>query len=636
MKKSLIVALSILGLIFGAIITAHLPGQVDLTEDRLYSLSEGTYSLLDQLEEPVLLRYFYSRSVEGLPVAFKNHGNRILDVLERYESAAQGMVKLEVVDPRPDTDEEQEAIRAGMNGQLTPSGDRLFFGLQAICADQERNIPFFSRRRENFLEYDISRLIYEVHLPDRPKLGIITPLSMFGTPDFSSMPGMPPNPQASEEWAILTELRKTYQVEQIIGDSLPDDLDVLAIIHPQNLSEGLQFEIDQYLLGGGSVFLCVDPSAFVLRNQAQNRRNFNAGSESSNLPALLSGWGILYNEDVVVGDFGNATPVAGSRVVTPVRSPVWITLRELNPDSPATAQLSSVEFVEPGEVSLRSDSELEMIPLAETSDASGTILSTRLMFATPESLSQRITPDGLRRVLAARFTGAFPTAFPNGVEQRDDLEEMAGMGQDANEEGNASDDGNRMMPEFTSAQAGANLVVLTDVDLMMDPIAVEIMRYRNGLTQMRYLNHNVALVANLIDRLAGADELLELRSQGTISRPFEKVAQLEMAAVTEFQAQLDELDAELNELSSEIMRLQEQSSAGGLVMDEEALQAIAEAQAKEAEVRAEQRRIRKSLREDIEELEMVLFAGNLLFVPILLSAFGIQFFVTRSRAKKSK
>lgn len=606
-------------------IIGHLTrGQADLTDHELFTLSPGSRSLLAGIDEPVTLRFYFSRSVEGAPIQFKNYGARVEDLLRQYENAGRGKLRLEVIDPRPDTPEEEAAIRAGIAGQPLPTGETLFFGLLAIQADQERTIPIFSIQRESFLEFDISQILHRVQQVTLPRLGIVSSLPVLADP-FQAMMGGPSRGEG--DWAFVENLRNQFEIEPVEGDELPENLDVLAVIHPQNLSNSLLFEIDQFLLSGKPVFAAVDPSSFIQKSQMNQQQMMmgQAPSTSSDLSRLFSSWGLEYDASMVVGDPELAAEVnTGSGRA--IRYPVWLAVDRFNKESPPTAQLNQMLFPEPGSFRLSEDSALELTPLITTTAKGGQIFGATLTYTAPEQVGRQLQTGGGEQVLAGLVRGSFSTAFPEGRP----AEPAENDGENQAEEPEAAE------PEsfLSASQGNSTLFLIADTDFLADQFSVRTMNFLGTLARSP-LNDNLAFASNISEFLAGSEDLIGLRGKGTARRPFERVQEIELAAQENYEEQLAALEQRLQEVQAKLQELLgQQQEQGRLVASPEMQEAIESFRLQEAEMRGERREIRKRLREDIERLKLNLILANLLIVPTLVGIFGINFFLLRNRRQK--
>ncbi|MFN6998701.1 MAG: GldG family protein, partial [Elioraea tepidiphila] len=284
--------------------------RIDLTEQRLYTLSDGTKSVLRAIPEPITIRLYYSsRLGRDIPV-YAAYATRVRELLHEYAALANGQIRLEFYEPEPFSEVEDRALAYGLQGvPVDQSGEQVFFGLAATnLLDEERIIPFFQPERERFLEYDLTRLVFELSNPRRPKVGVMTGLPMNG--EMRGPMGRPTPP-----WVVMTQMRQFLSVQDVALDAaeIPADIDVLMVAHPQNLGAQTQYAIDQFVMRGGKLMLVLDP-----HSEAQAARPGPGGmpnrDTASDLPRLLEAWGIAYDKDKVAGDLRGAMRVrAGER-----------------------------------------------------------------------------------------------------------------------------------------------------------------------------------------------------------------------------------------------------------------------------------------------------------------------------------
>jgi len=603
-------------------VIAAIPLRLDLTSDKIYTLTENSEKLLDRIEEPVLLSFYYSRSVEGLPVAFKNFASRVREMLRQYERASKGMIRLRTIDPEPDTEDEEAAIAAGLHGEQLGDGQRVFLGLVAAQGENEEVIAFFNPQKESFLEYDISRLIYDVQQFAKPRLALLSALPLEAPPSPPPMPGRPP-PNQQQDQHLLEELRRFFEVEMVepSAEALPDNTDLLALLHPpQGLSEPLLFAIDQHVLAGKPLFAAVDPHSRHFASQQRQggmmgQPNPNA---SSDLPRLFEAWGVAYDAGQAVGDLEIAYTQAG-RV-----EPTWLVFdrERQNEELIPLAQLNAILMIDAGAFRLEEDSPLALEPALTTSKQAGLTPAAPLAFLEGGQILRDIEPQGESLVVAGFLGGTFPTAFPDGPPQGEGEEER-----DA-ESGAATESS----PEPLSSGEG-NVFLAADSDWLLDAFSIRRLNFL-GTRAVQPLNDNQNLASNVFDYLGGSELLIGIRGKGASIRPFEVVQRLEQEAQQAYQKKLETIEARLSEIQQEIQSLVQQQNARGLITATPEIQeALQELREREAEMRAERRAIRKALREDIENLELVLVAQNMLYAPALLVAFALYF--QRRRRKQT-
>jgi ABC-type uncharacterized transport system involved in gliding motility auxiliary subunit len=633
--KALAIVLLFVGLVLVNYLASTVPTRIDATADSIYSLSPGTKTMLGKIEEPITLDLYFSKDASGVPIAYKNYAARVQEMLRQYVRASHGKLTLNVINPKPDTPEEEKATASGLSPQVSQQGgDQFFFGLVVTQADQQKNIPAFTPQREQFLEYDLSKLIYSVQQLDKPKLGLLTSLPLEGSSPQEMQMMMMMRQQPKPSQFVTEEWKDSFQIVPLeaTATDLPAGLDVLAVIHPENLSAKLQYAIDQFILGGKPVFLAVDPSSQYFKRQGGQQAMFGGPQPnvSSDLPTLLNAYGIQYDPQKVVGDLENATQVqTGAGGV--VRYPIWLTLRkqDFNAKSLLTGQLNSTMFVESGSIAPKPGSTLAFTPLIETSAQSGDIPAMALQFAQPDDIAKQITASG-KKTIAALVTGKFKTAFPDGApkdEKPDEKKDPA-----AKAAHTAKADAKAKMPEATplkESKGTSTLFIVADTDWLFDDYSVRKFNFF-GQTAAEPFNDNLAFAANTVEFLGGSQDLITIRGKGTSLRPFEVVKKMEVEAQKKYQEQLTTLDARLQQVQTKLNELQGKRTEGNrLVATPEMTKAIEDFQKQSAQMRGERREIRRALREDIDRLENKLLVVNLLASPALVILFGVWFYRSR-------
>lgn len=627
-RLTLTALLLALGLVALNYLASALPVRLDATSGGIYTLSPGTRSILAKLEEPVRLDLYFSASATGLRVHEKNYAARVQEMLHQYVRAARGRLELNIIDPKPDTPAEEQAAAAGLTGQPLATGETVYFGLVATHADKREVISWFSLQREPFLEYDLTRAIHTVQLFDRRKLGLLTSLPLRAQADFMAMQmGRMPQNQL-----VLTEWERNFEIVPVENSAseLPAGLDALAVIHPQGLSEKLQFAIDQFLLSGKPVFLALDPSSRAMAGRSPQMMMGGAPGTSSDLPVLLSGWGLAYNPQQVVGDLENATPVStGSGRVS--RFPHWINLTSDGLDASAlpTSQLSSLLFVEAGSVSLKEGvGGLTFTPLARTSDQSGDLAAATLRFGLADNVADNLTVSGAK-TLAALVHGKFKSAFPNGAPPSAEPAKP-----EIPTDGESKADTSAPVESLKESTGNSTLFIVTDADWLLDDYSVRRLNFL-GMQAYEPLNDNLAFASNTIEFLAGAEDLISLRGKDSSFRPFTVVRRMEAMAQRLYQEQLSALEARLADVQTKLSELQGKATEGNrLVASPEVAKAIEDFQQQQLAMRAERRQIRAALRADIERLEHTLAVLNLVVPVAFVVGFGL-WFQRRRRAASS-
>ncbi len=597
--------------------------RMDLTQQRLYTLSAGTVSVLQGLQDPVTLRLFYSRRLGSAVPAYGAYAERVRAMLEEYVAVSGGKVRLEVFDPEPFSETEDRALAYGLQGvPVDQSGEQIYFGLAGVnLLDDERTVPFFQPERERFLEFDLTRLVYELSNPRRPIVGVMSSLPVNGDPRMMMMMRGGPGGQP---YAFMQSLRQFFTVQDVALDAqrIADDVQVLMVIHPQGLPDTTLYAIDQFVMRGGKLIVFTDP-----HSEGQASRPGPGGQPprqtSSNLDRLLNPWGIVAPSDGVVLDLRGAWRVRANPNdrVQAVDYVAWFNLQadSLSQSEVATAQLNQVTVASAGWVQRGENATIEMEPLLTSSDRSMRGSVERVQNnPDPARILAEFRADGLRRHIGARFRGQVPSAFPDGPPAPPEGMERAAD-----------------LPAHRARSEGpANLVVINDADILEDRFWVRVQDFF-GQQVATPISDNGALVANLVDAFAGGDALISLRSRGESLRPFTVVDDIRRDADARFRQTERELTERLQTTERRLRELRQgqggaQASA---VITAEQRAEIDAARAQILQTRQQLRAVQLDLRRDIEGMETWLRVLNIAAVPLLLTLFAIGLGVARSRRR---
>lgn len=590
------------------IIASRLFVRLDATDEHVFSLSSGTKRILDKLEGDVTAKLYFSRSQKDLPVVIKTYATRVEEVLHEYASKSGGKLRVEVIDPKPDTDDEEWAQKYGLNGVRLPKGDQLYFGVVLLAGAKEVAIPYLDPRREEFLEYDLSEALLNAFKKDTPKIGVMTSLPLMG--------GM------GEPWVIVNELRRNFTVSEVSPSAkeIPDDLKVLLVLHPKGFDDGALYAIDQFLMRGGRLIVAVDPmSRTELQLSGNGMQGGHLPQVSSDLDKLFKAWGVEYDKSQLVGDLLHATKINAGGMVTDY--PYFMTLMEKSfaSTSVITSNLRQMMIGEPGAIALGKNAPgLTLEPLITTSKESGAGSAEMAAFMPPQELAKSLKIDGKERVIAGLLKGTFKSAYTQAPAPT----------------GSTGSDVAPAKPFKAQADGEGSVLIIADVDFLADQNSVDKMPIGNQM-MVRVLNDNLNFLINAADFMGGSPDLIAIRSRGKISRPFTRVQDIQANAQKKWKDEEEKLTAQLTDLQSKLNQLQQQRTDGNrLVLTPQQQQAVDGFRAEEREVKARRREVRKNLREDIESLGHRLIALNLLVVPAACTAFGLGVFARRTRQRR--
>lgn len=562
--------------------------RLDLTENKVYSLSEGSKQIITEIEEPINLYMFFSDKASKNMTSLRNYANRVESLLNEYNKVASGKLNLQIIDPEPFSEAEDQANQFGLTAAtLGPAGDAIYLGLAATNAyDDQQVIAFFDPQQESFLEYEISKLIHQLSDPKPVKVTLLTDLPVSGGQN-------PMTGQFDPAWTFSTQLEQLYAVEKVDStiDTLPEGTDVLVLVHPKALNEKLLFAIDQYALNGGKVIAFVDP-----HNESNPMAMMaGGGPDGSDLAPLLQVWGIQYDSSQVLLDAKAGLDIRTQNGgVTRHFGFVGLSSEELDREDITTANLEIINGASFGSLTQMADSKSEWLPLiTSTNNADMLDVVTYAASRDPDMLSSQYQNENTSFVLAARVTGQSDSAFeavPEGIEPA----------------------------EFTRSTANLNVIVVADTDLLADRFWVQQANFFGQVITTPFAN-NGDFVTNAVENLGGSDALISVRSRGTFARPFTMVEDLEVQAEEKFREQEQLLEQQLDETEAQLAQLQNQQIEGGaLVLSPEQQDAVDDFMAKKIEIRKALRDVRHQLDKDIERLGNWLKFINIAVAPIIL------------------
>jgi ABC-type uncharacterized transport system involved in gliding motility auxiliary subunit len=613
----------ILGIFFGVNILAGAglrPVQVDLTQDRLYTLSEGSRKIAGELKGPIRLTLYYTAEAsDGLP-QIKAYAARVREMLEEYARASAGKITLEVVDPEPFTDAEDKAVQAGLTSVPVggPGAASLYFGLVATNdTDGQEVIPFFDPQGEQFLEYDVSRKIFALTDVKKHTVGLISMLPML---EAYTIDPRTQQPTPRQIWNIMSLVKEFFEVQQLGPDitEVPKGIDVLMVVHPKDLPKSVQFAIDQYVLGGGRALVFVDPYSEADTpppEMMQNQLQAMMAPRASDMPELLAAWGLKMEQEKFAADLDKGMSVVVGRGQEPVTFVAWLGLDkdEIDRTDAVTGQLATMTFGTAGILKKIDGTSMQVTPLVTTSEQSQEMDLSKIRFQPqPKELLSSFVSGGQKLMLAARVSGVAKTAFPGGRPAPE-------PGPDGTPPAPPAD----APPPLTESTGPIDVIVVADTDVISDRFWTENQQLGPISLGVRKTADNGDFVVQALDNLSGSKDLVGMRARGKFSRPFELVEKIQKAAEVKYQAEQAALESKLQEAQSRIDELQKErpgsESAGGLILTPEQQAEVEKFRTQWSDTRKELRALRANMRKDIESLGTRLKWANIGLVPAVVT-----------------
>ena len=590
--------------------------RMDLTQDNLYTLNQGTYEVIKSIDEPITIRLFFSDKLSRDIPPLREYGQRVRELIEEYVVSSKGKIILERVDPEPFTDNEDLAMVFGLQGMtLSQAGEKFYFGLVASnSTDDVSVIPYFDQSRESYLEYDLSRIIADLANPKKKKIGLVTFLPIGGGLAYEDAPSseyVPP-------WVIYNRLSESFEITNLgkSFNSISEDIDILMIVHPKNLDDATQYAIDQFILSGKGTVFFLDPYSEVERNALpiEKRRTY---IPSSSLNSLFEKYGFYLEPGMIVGDrvYGRQVTIGrppNLRVTTYV---LWLALNKqlINPNDSVTNELEKILTNSSGAIALSEESELTLEPLITSSRDSMLIERYKVQFRPdPTLLLSEFVSSGKFFNLAARITGNINSVYKDSDNEN----------QDAN--------------HLDSGQA--NMIIFADTDILADQTWNQ-SQDNFGREVFNPIADNGSLIINAIESLSGKGELISLRSRGVSSRPFEEVEELRRNAETKYRETEQKLQKELQSTEQKLRDLQRSASLevneGSPILSREHAETLQIFRDQIINIRKKLRDVQRELRVDIEELGLLLKIYNIWLMPLFVSIASILVFGFRRRKRIS-
>lgn len=586
--------------------------RIDLTEDKLYTLSQGSLNIIESIDEPITLRFYYSEQVAQALPSLKAYAQRVQELLEEYQRASNGMIRLMTINPEPFSDNEQRAKQYGLQGvPIDGEPDPLYFGLAGTnLLDGVENISFFQPEKEDVLEYDLTKLLFKLSNTEKKSVGILSALPVGGE-EYDPLKGETPSPDGPQPWAFIGELRQMFNVSLLPKDikRIPSSLDVLIVIHPKEFEDKSLYAIEQYALRGGKLITFVDPysEADIPERDPDNPMSAMMASRSSNMKEVFKAWGIERAAGDVVADRKTAMKVDfGARTNNqPIDYVLWqeIPGEQLNQEQAITAQLKKIDVATPSFFKKLDEATTQVTPLISSSNEAMLVDKRVVQFRNdPMALLTKYQAGTLSYPIAVRVTGDVKTAFAGGLKD---------------------EEGKPVRGHLEQSKQPIDVIAVADVDMLQDRFWVEQQDFYGQVISYNTSN-NIDFVINAIDDMTGSDGLISVRSRAGFARPFDRVIAMQKDAEKRFRTKERELQKKLKETKQRIARMQvERSGSGEELMTDVQKKEIDAFRAELNKTQQQLREVQGDLRKDIDDLDTQLKFFNIGLVPLIVALIAI-------------
>ncbi|KAF0170927.1 MAG: ABC transporter [Limisphaerales bacterium] len=593
-------------------IAATFRSRVDLTADKLYTLSDGTKKIVGKLDTKVKIRLYYSQRDNAMPVFLKTYAQRVEDLLVELKQQSK-FIEIEKLDPQPDSDAEDSANLDGVEGQPTQTGEKIYLGISINCLDQKVALPFLSPEREKLLEYDLARAIARVANPTKPVVGVMSALPIFGTPMNPMMMRMGQQGGQQPAWYLISELKNDFDVQQLEMNvtEIPATVKVLLVVHPRDITDATQFAIDQFVLRGGKLIAFLDPVSYVdQQRQGGNPMMGGGPPTSSSLDKLLGAWGIGFDKTKCVADMKYVTRMGRGQRVEQQPAVLSLSADAIDRNDIATSQVDSLMMGFTGAFTGSPVEGLKKTDLIKSTTQSQ-LVEGFLAQMSGEAILKDFKPSSTEYALAIKLSGKFKTAFPNG--KPDAAPPAPGEEKKEVPKGDA----------LKEAKEDNHVILVADADMLNDNFCVQIQDFF-GQRVVIPRNGNVNLAQNFVEQMSGDTALMNTRSRAIVQRQFTRVRDMQLKAEDAYRAKIKTLEDSLQETQRKLNELQRNKEKGQrFVMSPEQQKELENFRKKEAEVKVELKLLRRDLRQEVESMENRLKWMNIAGMPFLVTIGGI-------------
>lgn len=608
--------------------------RLDMTENDAYTLSDSTFTILEKIEQPINLYLFFSERASRNQPFLRKYYDKVKELLEEFELYSNDQIIVHFINPEPFSEEEDRADSFGLQKvPVQQGGESLYFGLAGTNAiGHVEVIPFLDSQRESFLEYDIDKMIYSLINPEKPTLGLMTSISMF--PSDNVLPG-------DKAWVITEQLEQRFEVKKLyrgLDEIKSDEVDVLMVVHPKDLSNVTLYAIDQYVMRGGKAIFFVDPYAEIEYVPGLGvPRPGDETKRSSSLNRIFRKWGFEVNDDKIIGDSAAALSVSAPGKAAE-RDIVMVGYGpgNIEEDDVATARLQQIILGMPSYIRVLNQNRIKMTPLIWTTEQA-TLLSlihvAKARFAQrPSMLLEDFKATGKEYPIAARIQGKLPSAFtqapaPEPPEEEEELEE----GEEPPPPPKPRED---LPPHVSATDEDANLVVVADADILSDRLWVQISRFLEQRIYRPFAN-NRDFIVNTLENMTGDESLVGIRSRTVFSRPFTRIEEIQQAANFKFQSTEDALNKKLKESEEKLKELQSQrTDTTSNILTPEQQAEVAKSRKQMLQTRRDLREVKHNMVKDIDTLVAQIKFINIGGVPILITVFAGVFALLKRNRKK--
>ncbi len=459
----------------------------DLTEDRIYSISEPSKKIISGLDDRLTVKVFFT---EDLPAPHNTHRRYLKDLLDDFKAYSNGNMVYEFIE-NPLTENQQEAssyqlqpVQFNVRGSTTAEQKLGYKAVVLIYGGENEKIPFINN--VELFEYDFIRLVKKLKQPSKSRVA------------FTIGHGeLPLEGQLTVAKQILQEDFEVVPIDMTRVPAIPQDIEAMFIVAPsQQWSDRALYILDQYIMRGGKV-------GFFLNRYRMNQNLGTIEPVNTGLSELLANYGVGVSQDFAIDQncytYTDLRRVEGGYMPVNVRVPFFININNFNEDNLVTKYQSSMSLVGAStlDTSVQVPDEVERNILFTTSEKSGAIsenLQAKFQQIQETDYNQSYLP------LAAVLSGKFDSYYAERFLPEPDTTDTAYVAP--------------TQEKLTQGIENSRLLVVGSGNFFDDQAARD---------RSQRFRQNFIFFRNIADWLAQDDELITIRSKGNIYEPFSKV-----------------------------------------------------------------------------------------------------------------
>ncbi len=416
-QQAILRALLLFGiLVLINIISINIFYRIDLTGNKIYTLSSASKKLVNNLDDKLVVKAYFT---DNLPSPYNNTRRYLKETLDDYKNYSNGNFQYEIISPSDEQELEKDAQKYGIQPVQvqTYKDDRAeamkaYMGLVFLYGGKQETLPFIGNTQN--LEYDITGVIKRLTEKELKKVGVLT---------GSSIPGADKMNNAGQ---LISKYYNFTSVDASKNNPIPTDIAVLIVNSPKapqqqmmmqqqqapmTIPENLKFAVDQYIMNGGKVIFLLNKVMVSSQQQFQFAQSTNVGVED-----MLESYGIRVNSNIIRDKECAyvSVPVQQGplQFYTQIPFPYYPKITNINQDIPAFSGIGQVflSFTSSIDTTVAAIKGLKVAPLLTTSEKTGEDKELSIIQASgkmpPDSMfKQRNLPVG------AIYTGVYNSFY---------------------------------------------------------------------------------------------------------------------------------------------------------------------------------------------------------------------------------